>query len=132
MAERAGPLRAGIVPNVQAKTLQPIIMRNVQRGSVISTDELGSYKGLRKCGFRHHSVNHSAKQYVSGEHHTNTLEGYWSRLKLSIRGTHVHASPRHLWKYVSEFSFRYNMRKTPEAMFDRLISSLALPRLADD
>lgn len=131
MAERGGTVRAGIVPNVQAKTLEPIIMRNVQRGSVISTDELGSYKGLRKCGFRHHSVNHSAKQYVSGEHHTNTLEGYWSRLKLSIRGTHVHVSGKHLWKYVSEFSFRYNMRTEPAAMFGRLIEGLSQPRLTD-
>ncbi len=61
----------------------------------------------------------------------NALEGYWSQLKRSIRGTHVHVSGKHLWKCVSEFSSRYNMRKTPGAMFDQLIASLWLPRLAD-
>ncbi|MCH7916031.1 MAG: transposase [Deltaproteobacteria bacterium] len=55
-------------------------------------------------------MNHSAKEYVKGIHYVNSLEGYWSRLKLSIRGTHVHLSGKHLWKYASEFSFRYNTR----------------------
>lgn len=132
MVQRDGVVRAGPIPKIGKDVMLPIIMKNVQRGSVISTDELGSYKGLRECGFRHGYVLHGAKEYVSGIHHTNTLEGYWSRLKLSIKGTHVHVSPQHLWKYVSEFSFRYNMRKAPEAMFNRLIFALSQPRLADD
>jgi hypothetical protein len=82
-------------------------------------------------GFDHQTVEHSTGEYVRGDTHTNTIEGYWSRLKNSIRGTHVHVSQKHLWKYVCEFSYRYNMRKQPEAMFDRMILAVSLPRLGD-
>ncbi len=103
MLERQGSVRAGPVPNVRRKTLEPLIYGNVQRGSVISTDELKSYARLYEAPFRHGSVNHSRGEYVRGIHHVNSLEGYWSQLKRSIRRTHVHVSRKHLWKYVSEF-----------------------------
>lgn len=131
MLERGGIVRAGPVPSASGKTLKPIILTNVVRGSIVSTDEWGGYKDLDKSPYQHGRVNHSAKQWRKGIHHTNSLEGYWSRLKNSIKGTHVHVSKQHMWKYVSEFSYRYNMRKDPGAMFDRLIVSLSLQRLAD-
>ena len=55
--------------------------------------------------------------------HVNTAEGYWSRVKNSIKGTHVHVSAKHLPKYVAEFEYRFNMRHCPEAMFARLLLS---------
>ena len=54
----------------------------------------------------------------------NGIEGFWSRLKLSIRGTHIHVSGKHLEKYLKEFECRYNYRKNPELMFPALIRSL--------
>ena len=132
MLERGGSVRAGPVPNVRGATLQTAIAQNVQRGSMIYSDEFSSYRSLRMWGFRHRTVRHSIKQYVKGPVHVNSLEGYWSRLKVSIRGTHVHVSPQHLWKYVSEFSFRYNQRRTPGAMFDLLIQALSQPHLAEN
>ena len=132
MLEREGPVRAGPIPNVRRKTIFPIIAANVQRGSTISTDEFPTYGKLRELGYRHGRTTHANKEYVRGIHHVNALEGYWSQLKRGIRGTHVHVSSKHLWKYVSEFSFRYNLRKVPETMFDRLIFALVQPRLADD
>jgi transposase-like protein/predicted RNA-binding Zn-ribbon protein involved in translation (DUF1610 family) len=132
MVERDGHVRAGPIPDVRKPTLQRAILTNVQRGSILITDELRSYDTLRKDGpYQHYRVNHSAGEYVWETIHTNTIEGYWSRLKTSIRGTHVHVSGKHLWKYVSEFSFRYNMRKAPELMFDRLVSAFALPRVTE-
>jgi len=139
MAERGGIVRAAPVPNVKRKTLLPVITRNVQRGSIVSTDELKSYASLRKVGYRHGAVNHSAEEWsyydyrLGAWHHTNTIEGYWSQLKRSIRGTHVHVSQKHLWKYVSEFSYRYNMRKADTAtVFRSLVSTLRLPHLAEN
>ena len=132
MVERDGKVRAGPVPNVKKETLQPLILTNVQRGSVLITDELRSYDTLKKDGpYQLYRVNHSKGEYVWETIHTNTIEGYWSRLKNSIRGTHVHVSSKHLWKYVSEFSYRYNMRSQPELMFHGLIQACALPHLAD-
>ncbi len=132
LIERGGNARAGTIPDVFATTIEGIIKSNVRPGSKISTDEFRSYNALAKLGYDHQTVAHGSYEFVRGDAHTNSVEGYWSRLKNSIRGTHVHVSGKHLWKYTAEFSFRYNMRKNPAAMFDRLVSAFALPRLADD
>lgn len=131
MLERQGNLRAGTVPSVGQFTLEPIILTNVIRHSVISTDESHAYNDLRNAPYKHGTIVHSRKEWVRGIHHVNSLEGHWSQLKRSIRGTHVHVSGKHLWKYVSEFSYRRNHRQSHAAMFDRLLVSLALPRLTD-
>ena len=123
MLERDGDVMANVVPNVRKKTLQSIIKENVVKGSTVHTDELKSYSGLSKAGFEHETVNHGAGQYVDGDSHVNGLEGFWARLKLSIRGTHVHVSPKYLQNYVKEFEYRYNMRSTPNRMFDRLLAA---------
>ena len=123
MLERDGDVMANVVPNVRKKTLQPIIKENVVKDSTVHTDELKSYSGLSRAGFEHETVNHGAGQYVDGDSHVNGIEGFWARLKLSIRGTHVHVSRKHLQTYVKEFEYRYNMRKQPELMFDRLLAA---------
>jgi hypothetical protein len=130
MVERNGILRAGPIKDVKSTTLEPIVFNNVDFDSTISTDEWDGYNNL-KYGYEHGRVNHLAKQYVNGKHHVNTIEGHWSLLKRSIKGTHVHVSGKHLWKYVSEFSYRHNMRKSHYAMFHRLVTSFSLPRLLE-
>ena len=123
MLERDGDVMANVVPNVRKHTLQPIVVENVKLGSTIHTDELRSYAGLGRAGYRHETVDHGSGEYVSGSSHVNGIEGFWARLKLSIRGTHVHVSRKHLQKYVKEFEYRYNMRKNPGRMFDRLLAA---------
>ena len=122
MLERDGDVMTKVVPNVRKKTLQPIIKANVTKGSTVHTDELKSYTGLEKAGYEHETVNHGAGEYVNGDSHVNGMEGYWARLKLSIRGTHVHVSGKHLEKYAKEFEYRYNRRQRPETMFAELVS----------
>jgi len=131
MVERKGIIRAGTAANTKQSTLEPIILTNVQRGSTISTDEWGAYNDLKNAPYKHGTVKHIDKEYVRGIHHVNTLEGHWARLKCSIRGTHVHVSKKHLWKYISEFSYRRNMRHSHKAMFTRLVEAFSLPRLQD-
>ena len=63
------------------------------------------------------AVNHGAEEWVKGIHHTQGIEGFWSILKRSIRGTHVHVSRKHLAKYLAEFEFRWNLRDDPASMF---------------
>lgn len=132
LVERGGRVRAGVVPNTKADTLETAVKANVEPGSRVTTDELASYRHLTQAGYHYETVTHSQGEYVRGDVHTNSVEGYWSRLKNSIKGTHIHVSEQHAWKYVSEFSYRYNMRKRPAAMFDRMILAVSLPRLADD
>jgi transposase-like protein len=131
MLQRDGRVIAGPVPNRLKATLEPIIVKNVERRTAISTDEHGAYSDLAGIGYNHGAVNHAKEQWVDGITHTNSIEGHWGQLKRSIKGTHIHVSPKHLWKYVSEFSYRRNNRGSHYAMFRRLVFSLSLPRLAD-
>ncbi len=131
IVERGGNLRAGPIPNTTREVLEPTVIRNVEAYSIISTDEWRAYNDLHRAGYEHGTVNHHAKEYVRGIHHTNTIEGHWSLLKRSISGTHVHVSAKHLWKYVSEFSFRRNNRADQAVMFSRLLSAVSLPRLIE-
>jgi hypothetical protein len=51
--------------------------------------------------------------------------------KRAVRGTHIHISSKHMWKYVAEFTYRRNYRHSHSAMLDRLVSACALPCLQD-
>jgi len=121
MLERQGDVMTKVVADASRNSLNPIISENVAKGSVVSSDEWHAYKSLGKDGYQHGTVEHGAEQYVNGIHHVNSIEGFWSRLKNSIRGTHIHVSKKHLPKYLGEFEYRYNMRANPSLMFDRLL-----------
>ena len=123
MVERGGDVMTKIVPDIKKKTLFPIIKKNVVQLSRINSDEATTYDSLPKSGYIHNTVKHRQKEYVRGSIHTNSIEGFWSQIKRSIKGTHVHVSPKHLPKYLGEFEFRYNMRATPYLMFDRLLKA---------
>lgn len=82
-----------------------------------------SCRSVDVAGMLHETVNHSAKEYVRGIVHTNGIEGSWSQIKRSIKGTHVNVSNKHLPKYLGEFQYRYNMRRAPHLMFSLLVSA---------
>jgi transposase-like protein len=132
LVERGGRVKARALPYLRTGIAENIIQTNVAAGARIDTDELNVYGVLADKGFDHQTIKHGAGEYVRGDVHTNSIEGYWSRLKNSIRGTHVHVSKKYLGKYVAEFSYRYNMRKTPAIMFDRMVSSLGQQRATVD
>jgi transposase len=130
MVERGGKIRSGTVPDERQNTLEPIVVQHVAPGTTISTDGHVAYGDLGRT-YDHGVVKHDLKEYVRGTHHTNTIEGHWSLFKRAIRGTHVHISSKHAWKYISEFSYRHNMRHSHSAMFSLLVHAFALPLLAD-
>jgi transposase-like protein len=106
----AGKVRSFHVPHVNGKTLRPILVAQVSRKSTLMTDEGGQYFHVGKEFARHEKINHSADEYVRGDAHTNTIEGYFSILKRGIIGTYHHVSQQHLKRYLAEFDFRYNER----------------------
>ncbi len=110
LVERDGKARSFHVETVTAKTLKPIIRRNVRRDSHMMTDEHAAYRGLGNRFLSHESVRHTANEYVRGNAHTNTVEGYFSILKRGLIGTYHHVGSQHLARYMSEFDFRYNNR----------------------
>lgn len=123
MLDRDGDIITKVVPDRKRTTLIPLIARNLAKGSKVYTDEHSAYNDVKALGHWHQSVNHSRKEYARGDVHTNTIESYWSRLKLSIRGTHIHVSPKHLQKYASEFEYRFNSRQNPARMLPELLGT---------
>lgn len=127
LLERGGKLRCFVVPNTQAKTLQPIIRKNVEKGSVFISDEWLGYNGLHS-DYDHHVVDHAKKQYVdfdNPEIHSNAIEGFWSILKRGYNGIYNWWSRKHMQRYVDEFVFRYNYRKeTQSTRFTNLLLNI--------
>lgn len=107
--ERGGKVIAKKVKDVSGKTLKSFIKQNVEKGSKIMSDEWKSYNGLSE-NYIHSIVTHGTNQYVNGETHTNTLEGFWSLLKRGVVGQYHYVTPKHLNRYIDEFCFRYNNR----------------------
>lgn len=75
------------------------------------TEDAGQYRHMHK-DFAHQTINHGIGEYVRGEAHTNTIEGYFSILKRGITGVYHHVSQQHLKRYLAEFDFRYNERSS--------------------
>ncbi len=111
LVERDGSVRSFHVPAVNAKTLRPILVTQIDRKSYLMTDEAGAYIRVGREFAGHGSVIHSIKEYVRGGFwHTNTVENYFSILKRGITGVYQHVSQDHLKRYLGEFDFRYNTR----------------------
>jgi transposase-like protein len=110
LVERGGKVRSFHVANVTATTLRPIIVTVASRKSHFRTDESGVYWAVGEEYKTHQTVNHSVEEYVRGDAHTNTIEGYFSILKRGIIGTYHHISEAHLHRYLAEFDFRYSHR----------------------
>lgn len=113
LVERNGGVRSLHIPSVNAKTLKPILTEQLNTAKTrLMTDGERILRALTPMVGNHETVNHEAGEYVRGDAHTNTVEGYFSILKRGIIGTFHRVSPQHLQRYVSEFDFRYNHRET--------------------
>jgi transposase-like protein len=116
--ERKGSVKTKVVPNVRRDTLENFVRGTVEPNSTIYTDELLSYNHLKYQGYDHEQCNHSAKLYVVGDAHTNSIEGFWSLTKGGLRGVYRgRVTAKYLQQYFNEFAFRYNRRFATEPMF---------------
>ena len=111
LVERNGRARSFHVANVSGKTLRPIIVKHVKRSSTLMTDDAGQYRPIGAEFARFETVNHGIEEYVRGEWHSNTVEGFFSILKRGVYGTFHHVSEAHLHRYLAEFDFRYSNRE---------------------
>ena len=99
--------------------------------ATIYTDEYAVYNGLKRNGYSdHETITHKTGVYVSGDVHTNTVEGFWSLVKRGISGTHHQVSAKHLQGYLNEYVRRYNHRdQDGPAMFALLLLRAASTRV---
>ena len=122
--ERGGKLKDSKASNRKTRTLQRIINSSISEGAVVMTDEWIGYHKLSQR-FSHSTVNHGSGNYVVGNVHTNTIEGFWSLFKRGIVGQYRQISDKHINKYLDEFCFRYNNRNSSEVFNDMIRKSVA-------
>jgi hypothetical protein len=112
LVERGVGVRSFHIPTVNAKTLKPILTEQLNTAQTrLMTDGERILRSVSPMFASHETVNHEAGEYVRGDVHSNTVEGYFSILKRGIIGTFHHVSPQHLQRYATEFDFRYNHRE---------------------
>jgi transposase-like protein len=110
LIQRGGSARSFHVEGTRMADINPVIRANLARESTMMTDEAQYYGEVGREMARHETVNHKQEEYVRGEAHTNTAEGFFSIFKRGMHGTYQHCSEKHLHRYLAEFDFRYSNR----------------------
>jgi transposase-like protein len=110
LVERGGQVRSFHVRVANVKQVRDILVQNASRKSKLYTDESRLYTTTGSEFADHDTVNHSKKEYVRGEVHTNTIENVFSVFKRGMTGIYQHCGEAHLFRYLREFDFRYNRR----------------------
>lgn len=111
-----GEARSHVMKRVTGENIRSVLMTHMDPNTaVLMTDQAAVYKPVGREMPSHHSVNHNEGEYVRGNAHTNTVEGFFSQMKRSIDGTHHHVSEDHLHRYVAEFDFRYSTRRMDDS-----------------
>ena len=133
LVERGGKVRSFHVDRADKVTVAAIVVNNVSKEAALHTDESKLYMGADGHVASHNTVHHTAGEYVRGNVHTNTIEGYFSIFKRGTKGVYQHCDEKHLHRYLSEFDFRYNAREAlgvnDQERADMLLNNIAGRRL---
>ncbi len=130
MIQRSGCVWIQMLENVQIKTIKPLIMGMVEKGTQVYTDEYSIYNWLESEDYRHKSVNHSIGEYARDEDgdgfcevHVNTMEGFWSLLRSWLR-PHRGISQDKLPLYLGFFEFTHNAKQRGKKLLPALLEVL--------
>lgn len=126
--ERGGEVITKIIQSKSRRHVFPSIMKWVKPRSRLVTDEALAFANLGEEHFDHRTIKHREKEYVRGDVHTNTIEGFWSHFQRSVKGTHISISQTWLQTYLWEFEFRQNLRKHPHLMLEALLLAFPQPK----
>ncbi|MGD1213739.1 MAG: IS1595 family transposase [Terriglobales bacterium] len=124
---KAGRIKALATPDVTTNQVLGLVREYVLPKSTVFTDEYPIYDRLGARVNEHKRINHSAKVYVMGDIHTNTIEGFWSLVKRGIGGVYHSVSQKYLQTYLDEYSFRYNRRDCGNLIFHDVLAKAAQP-----
>ncbi len=123
--KRIGRVVARVAPDVTKRTLHGLAKEYILPASTVFTDDFVSYDGLQSLGYTHRRIRHSAKIYVSGDVHTQTIEGFWSLVKRGIGGVYHNVSAKYLQNYLNEYSFRFNRRDMGNLLFKAILAQVS-------
>jgi transposase-like protein len=128
--QRSGDVAIFMLPDVQRKTIEPILRSVIEPGSLVNTDEYIIYGKLTEWGYEHKTVCHANAEYARDEDgdgfcevHVNTIEGFWSLLRSWLR-PHRGVSQENLPYYLGFFEFIHNVRRRGKALLPSLLATL--------
>jgi transposase len=127
---KVGRVKALATPDVTTNQVLGLVRQYILPESTVFTDEYGIYDRLGARVKEHKRIKHSAKVYVVGDIHTNTIEGFWSLVKRGIGGVYHQVSQKYLQTYLDEYSFRYNRRDCGNLIFHDVLARAAQPLVA--
>ena len=128
--QRGGKARLLIVPDAKAKTHGDFLNEMIDpQGTRLMTDKTNRLNKVA-VGFNRHAVDHGRGEYVRGDVHANSIEGFWSHIKRSITGTHKVVSRKYLQEYLDGFVFLRDNRYSDKERFWKLLSTLITPSTA--
>ncbi|HUS96139.1 MAG TPA: IS1595 family transposase [Hyphomicrobiaceae bacterium] len=132
MRERGGRTLAMPIADRTLDNIHGQIHGNVEVGTQLYTDDHIAFSDLDGLFYRHDTVNHSIGEYSRGPASTNSIESVWAVLKRGVHGVYHHVSPKHLARYVDEFTFRLNegdVKRHTLARLDSFVGAIAGKRL---
>ena len=110
LVERGGKVRSSRLASISRTGIEETVRENVNHETRLMTDKAPYYKKPFKGFTGHETVDHGQEEYVRGDVHTNTIEGYFSIFKRGMKGVYQHCREKHLHRYLAEFDFRYSNR----------------------
>jgi transposase len=124
-ARVGGKVRAEYVGKSRvARDVSEKLNEFVLPGSMVYTDDWEGYDPIHRR-YRHRRTRHSARIYVDGDVHPQTIEGFFGHFKTDLRGTHHSISARWLNGYLNEWVWKWNHRGDDESLFCELVANVA-------
>jgi len=111
-----------VIPDRRAETMIPLIQENVLPTSIVVTDAHRSYNPLRSLGYRHIALNHKRGEWARDGLSMAHIESYWTSLKHFLRSHNRNVKHEILPLYLAEHTFRYNLHRQGENVFEALIA----------
>ncbi|MBA2241051.1 MAG: IS1595 family transposase [Solirubrobacterales bacterium] len=122
MVERGGRVKLRVIPSRRGPGLSREVRAHVNPSAMLITDDWVAYKPLRREFLDHRVINHSAGEYVVGDIHTNSVEGFFGNLKTGMRGAYKGVSLKWLQSYLDEYAWRHNAQRRGGALFAQLLA----------
>lgn len=120
IVERHGRIVTEVVGKLDSVTMMKMLKEYVKKGwdkTTVITDENRIYNDTYRHHLKHKTIKHK-EVFVKGNIHTNTIDGFWGRLKSGIEGNYRVLSRKYLPFYLAEWGYKYNRRNDNELQFE--------------
>ncbi|MFN8355456.1 MAG: IS1595 family transposase [Spirosomataceae bacterium] len=127
IVQRKGKVVLEVAERLTSRYLLAMLKRHVviNDQTIVMTDDFSSYKKFDEYVTRQ-VIKHSQKQYSDGDVHTNTIEGFWTIVKNSIRGEYRVISRKYLPFYLVQAQYIYNRQHVKANHFEDFMKTAVI------